>query len=523
MNYEISHDPVSLKTVTEFALQKKTYNNIHFSKDCLNRIESSHHYLLKTLEQRVPIYGVNTGYGASCHRTIENNQSEQLQNNLIGYLQCGSGRNLNADESRAMCVIRLHSLSRGFSGVSEELILHLGTLLEHDILPVVPVEGSLGASGDLIPLSYLGALVMGQGNALTADGVSETSDVFRSKNIEPYRLKAKEGLALVNGTSAMAGVSLINLEQIKCLTSLQLIATSWLCLALDGKTEAFGPLVNQHAKNHDGQTVAAATISKILAEENYTPVSGLNIKIKESLTDGVIQDRYSLRCSPQILGPIIDTAEVFSTWLEQEINSVSDNPLIDPNTGDIAMGGNFYGGYLSQGMDYLKISIANMADHIDRQLTTLFDEQANRKLPPNLANWKELPEDQRHLHHGLKALHQATNAITSEIMAMATPNSIFSRSSESHNQDKVSLGMSAAVSCGLMIEKLFTIQTLNIVCLAQALDLKEIQLKGESSQKLYNMIRNHIPFVTHDQELGSKLKPLTQSLKTYFRSHGDMY
>jgi len=523
MNYKISEGTATLKDVVDFAFRKRSYTKIEFTENCLKRIDASHQYLLSTLEKRIPIYGVNTGYGASCHRTIENNQSEHLQKNLVAYLQCGSGRNLTADESRAMCIIRLHSLTRGFSGVSNDLVLHLADLLEQDILPVVPVEGSLGASGDLIPLSYLGALVTGQGEALTPEGVFKTELVFQSKKIEPYRLKAKEGLALVNGTSAMAGVSLVNLEHIKYLTDIQLIATSWLCMVLDGKTEAFGPLVNQHAKTHNGQTIAASQISSLLAEEDYKSINASNVKIKNSLTEEAIQDRYSLRCSPQILGPIIDTTEVFSTWLEQEINSVSDNPLIDPETGEIAMGGNFYGGYLSQGMDYLKISIANMADHIDRQLTTLFDEQANRKLPPNLANWQGIPENDRHLHHGLKALHQATNAITSEIMAMATPNSIFSRSSESHNQDKVSLGMSAAVSCALMIEKLFTIQTLNTVCLAQALDLKNIRLKGNASANLYSTIRNHIPFVTHDQELGSKLKDLTLSLKNLCRDHRSVY
>jgi histidine ammonia-lyase/phenylalanine ammonia-lyase len=182
------------------------------------------------------------------------------------------------------------------------------------------------------------------------------------------------------------------------------------------------------------------------------------------------------------------------------------------------MGGNFYGGYLSLGTDYLKIAVANMADLIDRQLTLIIDDKSNRGLPPNLAAWGNLPPEKRHLLHGLKGLHQSASAITSEIMPKAIPNSIFSRSSESHNQDKVSLGMSACTQCSDMIDQAFRVQTLHFVVLAQALDLKGVKLKGGKARDVYNLVRSHIPFVERDIALGDALQGLEKDLRRMARS-----
>ncbi len=170
---------------------------------------------------------------------------------------------------------------------------------------------------------------------------------------------------------------------------------------------------------------------------------------------------------------------------------------------------------MSHGMDYMKICLAQIADMIDRQLMLVIDEKTNRGLPANLAAWNKIPNDERYLHHGLKGLHQAVNAITSEIMARTTPNSIFSRSSESHNQDKVSLGMSAAVSCSEMIEPLYTTMTMHLICLAQALDLRGVELKGEVSKKYYDAIRSAVPFNDHDQSFGDQIQVLREKLQAF--------
>jgi histidine ammonia-lyase len=178
------------------------------------------------------------------------------------------------------------------------------------------------------------------------------------------------------------------------------------------------------------------------------------------------------------------------------------------------MGGNFYGGYLAHGMDYMKICLGHVADLADRQLMTLMDEQTNRGLPANLANWHEGNKEEHFLHHGLKALNQSVSAITSEILAKSIPNSIFSRSSESHNQDKVSLGMSAGVQLAEMIPQLYNVLSMHLICLAQALDLRETKLRGPESSALYETIRKHCPFVEFDQPLDKAVSHLSENLQS---------
>jgi histidine ammonia-lyase/phenylalanine ammonia-lyase len=514
MNRElkIDNDRLHLADAFHFVLDREAYSSVQIGESCLTRIRQSETHLYNMIEKRLPIYGVTTGFGDSCFRFIEPKDSFQLQSNLISYLLVGTGPLLSIESSRALMLFRFKSLSRGFSGVSVDLIQRLQQFVERDWVPVIPCEGSLGASGDLIPLAYLAQALQGQGRIYVDGKIRQTREVLHEAGVAPYVLKPKEGLALVNGTSAMSGLCLTNLAKAKGLFELATLSSAWLCLALRGRTEAFGAVVNEKAGRHPGQAEAANAIMGFLRDEKYQSKPLSDVQIKNSQTNDFVQDRYSLRCSPQILGPINETMTMLAEWLECEVNSTSDNPLIDDD-GSLNSGGNFYGGYLSQGMDYLKISLAHIADMLDRQLAMLIDDKSNRGLPANLANWPGMPEDQRFLHHGLKGLHQAVSAITSEIMSKSVPNGVFSRSAESHNQDKVSLGMSAAVQCEALIDQLYTTQTLYLVCLAQALDLRGVVLQGERSQNYYRMIRAEIPFVAHDQSLGEPVERLREKLK----------
>jgi histidine ammonia-lyase len=209
-------------------------------------------------------------------------------------------------------------------------------------------------------------------------------------------------------------------------------------------------------------------------------------------------------------------------WIEKEINGVSDNPLFNQEN-DIANGGNFYGGYLAHSMDYIKICMGNIADLMDRQLTLLISEKTNRGLTPNLANWENLEEHERHKFHGLKAVHQNVSAITSDIMAKCIPNSIFSRSSESHNQDKVSLGMTAAVACSDQLETMVTVFSCYLTCLAQAIDLRKINLKGATSKYYYQLVRDAVSFVGTDQRMDLSINKLREKLITESKEKGYVY
>lgn len=509
---------LTARALMDFAFRRRRLQP-EIPADVSARIERAHSALQQLMERKTPIYGVTTGFGDSGNRTISAHQSEQLQRNLVSYLLCGSGPLLSPEVSRAILTVRLNSMAKGHSGVSIALIDRMKLHLERDWLPVIPREGSLGASGDLIPLAYLAQNIQGKGKVFVEGDLRDMSEVLRNSGLAPYELKAKEGLALVNGTSAMAGMFAVNLNHAKFLTDWVALNTSWLCLALQGRTEAFGQLVNEASKNSSGQAEMARKIRVALEEENYRSKPLGQIRVEESRTEEWVQDRYSLRCVPQIGGPILETMALLERWLTDEINGASDNPLIGED-GSLANGGNFYGGYMSHGMDYLKISLAHLADLVDRQTAYVIDDKSNRGLPANLANWPGLPEDERHLHHGLKGLHQSVGAITSEIMARATPGGIFSRSSESHNQDKVSLGLSAASQAADMIEQMFTILTLQSVVLAQALDLRGVRLKGVRALTVYDLIRRSIPFVSADRPLGEALQNLKLEFLNLSRSRG---
>lgn len=514
MNKELvlSQTPLTLSELAEFAFHRSHFKSVVVDSESRERVDQCHRRLALLLEKGQAIYGVTTGFGDSSFRLIPAHQTELLQSNLVSYLLCGTGPRLSIEASRATMVIRTKSFCRGYSGVSFELVERMREFTERDWVPVIPREGSLGASGDLIPLAYLAQVLQGEGEIYCGGKIRMTRDVLKENGVAPYKLKVKEGLALVNGTSAMAGLALTNIVKANRLIELATIGTAWNVMALKGRIESFGKLVNQQANRHTGQSYAASRIATLLHDEFYTGNSQTpDVGNRQSQVDTQVQDRYSLRCFPQIMGPILDTILLVEKWIETEINGVSDNPLIDEDA-QLATGGNFYGGYLSHGMDYLKICLANLADMIDRQLMLVIDEKTNRGLPPNLAAWNEIPEEQRFLHHGLKGLHQATSAITSEIMARANPCSTHSRSSESHNQDKVSLGMSAAVQTSEMIEQLSTITAMYLACVAQALDLRGIKLKGARSKELYGLVRETVPFVIQDIPLDQPILKLRKKL-----------
>ncbi len=475
------------------------------------KINTNHKKLTHAIENNETIYGVTTGFGDSSRRIVSGEHAAQLQENLVTYLSCGVGSLLPLPVCRAVTLFRLQSLSRGVSSVSYDLLKRLKWMVEQDIVPQIPSQGSLGASGDLVPLAYLAQAVQGRG-VVWYRGVTTTMEkVCEELDQPPYSLKPKEGLALVNGTTVMAAYSYHNLKVIRFLLDTTMKSTALCVMGLNGRKEAFNELINSFAKQFLGQSLVAQKVWNLLDHEDYQSPKIQKANQHEE-RNHTIQDKYSVRCAPQILGPIVDTLQLCEEWTEKEASGVSDNPIIQDGE-EFSMGGNFYGGYISHGMDYLKISMAHMADMIDRQFMCLIDESVNRGLPPNLADWENLPEDQRFLNHGLKGLNQAMSAITSEIMAQSTPGGIFSRSSESHNQDKVSLGLSACIQTEKMFDNLFFLLAIHLVGCAQAIDLRKIELKDPELLELYNLVRTHSAKVHKDRQLDVELHKIVEGLK----------
>jgi len=393
------------------------------------RLRRSREALDRALEQGVPVYGVTTGFGESCGNRVDPERTRTLGENLIRYHGCGLGAPLSETEARAATLCRLVGLSLGFSGVSRGLLQALIDLLNHGIAPVIPSQGSVGASGDLTPLSYLAACLAGQREAYHRGQRKPSAAALEAEGLVPYRFGPKEPLALINGTSVMTGIAIVAVTRAERLLDAATRATALTVHGLAGHAHHFDPVIFE-AKPHPGQARVASELRRLLSGQAAAP---------ECADPDWLQDPYSVRCAPHVLGVLADALGWVESWVVVEANSANDNPLLDPDSQRVLTGGNFFGGHVAFAMDGLKAALASVADVLDRQLALLVDERFSRGLPADLVTAAEPA-----LHHGFKGLQITASALTAEALKETMPAAAFSRSTESHNQDKVSLGTIAA-------------------------------------------------------------------------------
>ena len=392
------------------------------------RIARGAQFLETLLDKEGVIYGVTTGYGDSCVVAVPLEHVEALPRHLYTFHGCGLGRMLDAQATRAVLAARLQSLCHGVSGVRLELLERLQAFLVHDILPLIPEEGSVGASGDLTPLSYVAATLSGEREVLYQGQRRNAADVHRELGWQPLVLRPKEALALMNGTAVMTGLACLAFARADYLLKLATRITALNVIALQGNPEHFDERLFA-AKPHPGQMQVAAWLRQDLAID--APTAPLHR----------LQDRYSLRCAPHVLGVLADSLGWLRGFIETELNSANDNPIIDGDNERVLHGGHFYGGHIAFAMDSLKTLVANVADLLDRQLALLVDVRYNHGLPSNLSG---ASAERAMLNHGFKAVQIGASAWTAEALKHTMPASVFSRSTECHNQDKVSMGTIAA-------------------------------------------------------------------------------
>jgi histidine ammonia-lyase len=461
-------------------------------------------YVQDALKSGRVVYGVTTGYGDSCETEVPPELMNDLPLHLSRYHGCGMGRFLTDEETRAVLAVRLASLVRGWSGVSLDLIDLLAALLQHDILPQIPAEGSVGASGDLTPLSYVAGVLAGERQVRYRGKEMPALQALAAAGLKPIRLKPKEALAIMNGTAVMTGLAVGVFQRGAFLSKLASRMTAMASLALLGNPEHFDARLAA-AKPHPGQVRVTARIRADLAP--YAEASP---------HEGRLQDRYSIRCAPHVVGVLEDMLPPFRAMIETEINSANDNPLFDPIDGRPLHGGHFYGGHIAFAMDGMKTLVANVSDLMDRQLALLVDARFNNGLPPNLSG---ATGRRAGINHGLKAVQISASAWTAEALKLTMPASVFSRSTECHNQDKVSMGTIAARDALRVVELTEQVAAAHLISCTQAIRLRVRQ--GELSKaaigpqigEFLAALEAHIPFIDEDVPLDGVLIALCDAIE----------
>ncbi|KFK49140.1 histidine ammonia-lyase [Vibrio vulnificus] len=486
---------------------KATLNN---SVEFTAKIDRGVAFLERLLKEEGVIYGVTTGYGDSCTVAIPPQLVEELPLHLTRFHGCGLGKILTHEQARAVLATRLCSLSQGVSGVSHDLLNQIVTLINHDISPRIPEEGSVGASGDLTPLSYLAAALVGEREVIYQGEERATAEVYAELGIQPIKLRPKEGLALMNGTSVMTALACLAYKRAEYLAQLSTKITAVVSVAMHGNDFHFDEALFA-VKPHPGQQQIAAWLRDDLKAD------------KPPRNSDRLQDRYSLRCAPHVIGVVQDSLPWLRQMIENELNSANDNPIIDGDNERVLHGGHFYGGHIAMAMDTLKTGIANLADLLDRQMAQLMDYKFNNGLPFNLSGAEG---ERKPINHGFKAVQIGISAWTAEALKHTMPASVFSRSTECHNQDKVSMGTIAARDCLRVLELTEQVAAASLLAATQGIEIR--RRRGELDENhmsdrlkaICSSVLNEFEFVTEDRPLE---KDLRQFITHIQQRHWSLY
>ncbi|ASW81387.1 aromatic amino acid lyase [Vibrio anguillarum] len=478
------------------AISQGAQADLNSSAEFTAKIDRGVAFLERLLKEEGVIYGVTTGYGDSCTVAIPPNLVDQLPLHLTRFHGCGLGEVLSHQQSRAVLATRLCSLAQGVSGVSHELLNQIVTLINHDIAPRIPQEGSVGASGDLTPLSYLAATLIGERDVLYKGEMRPTQDVFHELGIRPIKLKPKEGLALMNGTSVMTALACLAYKRAEYLTQLCTKITAMVSVGIQGNDFHFDAALFA-VKPHPGQQQIAAWLRDDLQAE------------RPPRNSDRLQDRYSLRCAPHVIGTVQDALPWLRQLIENELNSANDNPIIDGDNERVLHGGHFYGGHIAMAMDTLKTQVANLADLLDRQMAQLMDYKFNNGLPFNLTGAEG---ERKPINHGFKAVQIGISAWTAEALKHTMPASVFSRSTECHNQDKVSMGTIAARDCLRVLELTEQVAAASLLAATQAIELRKRHHELDEQHMSHNIkqmrlaVLQEFDFVVEDRPLEHDLR-----------------
>lgn len=506
-------DGETLSTSDVFSIVNND-KQITVSKNTKQKINASRSLLEEFINENRVIYGINTGCGGFVEWLIPNDQASKLQENLISAVATNVGEYLDDKTVKATMLSRLNSLARGSSAISLENYEKLLDIYNAGIIPCIPSKGSLGASGDLGPLACIALVATGKWKAKYKDQILPGNIALKNANISPMKLSFKEGLSLINGTSTMTGLASILVEQANDLIKTYDIIS---CLSFEGlrvKLKAFNPIVHRQ-KKHRGQTVTAENIWKMLSDsEMVIDEDALEQKLQHqrnstpSPADTPIEDAYSIRCTPHILGPIRDSISSVQKTVNDELNSSSDNPLILSKEKEVFHNGHFHGQYISMAMDQLSIAITTLTNLSDRRIDRFMDKHNSNGLPAYLC--AENPG----LRLGLMGGQFMATSLTAENRSLCTPLSIQSLTSTGDFQDIVSMGLIAARRAKEILDNAAYVLAFELICAAQAVEIRGTHLLSKATRKAYEQTREIIPYLSSDECLTPYLEKVAILIKS---------
>jgi len=475
------------------------------TQEFIEFINAGHDFLIENIAAGRPIYGVTTGYGEAGQNYAAFEDAQELQKNLYSFHGCGVGEYLSEEVSRVMVTIRMISLCKGKSGISYDLLKRFELLLNRKIYPYIPSQGSVGASGDLTPLSYIAAAIAGDREVIYEGSVRDTAELYKELGIEPYIFKPKEALGIMNGTAAMSAIAINAIEKFETIlaTTESFVAGVFELLQCD--ITPLEPFVHE-SKPFDGQIKTASNIlakceGSKLTHEAFGRYDQFHLEAEQN-----IQDRYSIRCAPQVLGVVHDNLSIAKRWIETEINGVNDNPLIDHIGRKIYTSGNFYGGYVCHAMDTMRICVGNVADLLDKEFGLLVDHKFNKGLG------ESLKLNKKSTHHGFKAMQITLSSLTADVMMNTIPASLNSRPTESFNQDKVSMGTTAALHFAKQLPDLTNMLSIATIGIAQAVDIRGKSECSAFLQANHTKIRAVVDALEFDRRMDIDIKVINKMI-----------
>lgn len=483
---------------------------IEIDTEALEKVSGAFRFLQEFCKGKV-IYGINTGFGPMAPYRINQKHQRELQYNLIRSHSSGMGQVLSSTQIKSVLLARLNTLLLGKSGIHPDVLVLFKNIINKDICPLIYEHGGVGASGDLVQLAHVALGLLGEGKCRYKGQIMNTGEVFAIEGLHPMEIHIREGLGIMNGTAAMTGIGIINSLAAARLYEYSVAASCMLNELVKSYGDHFSAELN-NTKLHPGQRHTADLMRQFLSDskrirQRQEHLYDMTESESEVLEDRV-QEYYSLRCVPQILGPIYDTLTFCTEVLENEVNSANDNPVIDENVHNVFHGGNFHGDYVALEMDKLRIALTKLSMLAERQLNFLMNHKLNGILPP-FANLGRLG-----LNFGMQGIQFTAVSTTAENQTLSGPMYIHSIPNNNDNQDIVSMGANSALLTSKVADNCFQVLAVELASIAQAVDyLGCLEDMSTSSKALYTRIRNVFPAVHGDQPAFEKLQDLADELK----------